>query len=43
MNILVVSDEGNSYIWDYFDKNRFEDIDLMISCGDLKAEYLSFS
>ncbi|MDP4181333.1 MAG: metallophosphoesterase [Bacillota bacterium] len=42
MKILVVSDEENSYIWDYFDRSRFQDIDLMISCGDLKAEYLSF-
>lgn len=42
MKILVVSDEENSYIWDHFDKSRFEDIDVMISCGDLKADYLSF-
>lgn len=42
MKILVVSDEENSYIWDHFDKNRFCDIDIMISCGDLKASYLSY-
>jgi Icc-related predicted phosphoesterase len=42
VKILVVSDKESSYIWDHFDKKRFEGIDLIISCGDLKAEYLSF-
>ena len=42
MKILLVSDEENSYIWDHFDRNRFKDIDIMISCGDLKASYLSY-
>jgi Icc-related predicted phosphoesterase len=42
MKILLVSDKEVSYIWDYFDRDRFKDIDLIISCGDLKAEYLSF-
>jgi len=42
MKILAVSDEESSYIWDHFEPSRFEDVDLMISCGDLKAQYLSF-
>ncbi|MBH5317657.1 metallophosphoesterase [Paenibacillus sp. GSMTC-2017] len=42
MKILVVSDEESTYIWDHFDAERFKDIKLIISCGDLKAEYLSF-
>jgi hypothetical protein len=42
MKILLVSDKEDSYIWDYFDRERFRDIDMMISCGDLAAEYLSF-
>ncbi len=42
MKILLVSDKEEKYIWDYFDKDRFKDIDLTISCGDLKPEYLSF-
>ncbi len=42
MKILVLSDHESSYIWDHFDKAFFEDIDLVISCGDLKASYLSF-
>lgn len=42
MKILFVSDEENKGYWDYFRKDAFADIDLIVSCGDLKAEYLSF-
>lgn len=42
MRVLLVSDVESKYIWDYFDHQRFADIDLVISCGDLKSEYLSF-
>lgn len=42
MKILLVSDKEESYIWDYFDRERFADVELILSCGDLKAEYLSF-
>lgn len=42
MKILLVSDREEPYIWDYFDRERFKDVELVLSCGDLKAEYLSF-
>ena len=42
MKILVVADREEPYIWDYFDRERFSDVELVLSCGDLKAEYLSF-
>lgn len=42
MKILLVSDKEEPYIWDYFDRERFKDIELVLSCGDLKGEYLSF-
>ncbi|WP_127584184.1 metallophosphoesterase family protein [Paenibacillus koleovorans] len=42
MKLLIVSDEESKYIWDYFDKERFKDVELIISCGDLKQAYLSF-
>lgn len=42
MKILLVADVESSYIWDYYHEEKFRDIDLIISCGDLKAEYLSF-
>jgi Icc-related predicted phosphoesterase len=42
MRIMVVADTESEYIWDHFDAERFEGVDLVISCGDLKSEYLSF-
>lgn len=42
MRILAIADEESKYLWDYFDKSKVEDIDLIISCGDLSPEYLSF-
>ncbi|MBR6312303.1 MAG: metallophosphoesterase family protein [Oscillospiraceae bacterium] len=42
MRILAVSDVESNFIWDHFDPEVFSGIDLIISCGDLKASYLSF-
>ena len=42
MKILLLADEEKRSYWDFFKKEDFEGIDLIISCGDLKAEYLSF-
>jgi uncharacterized protein len=39
---LIISDVESKYLWDYIDIEKFKNIDLIISCGDLKAEYLSF-
>ncbi len=42
MKILALSDIESKALWDYFDKSRLEGIDLILSCGDLDARYLSF-
>lgn len=42
MRILAIADEESAYLWDYFEKSKLEGIDLIISCGDLKPQYLSF-
>ena len=42
MRIMTISDEESKYLWDYYEKKKLEGIDLIISCGDLKPEYLSF-
>lgn len=42
LRILAVSDFESKYIWDYFDPTVFKGVDIIISCGDLKAFYLSF-
>lgn len=42
MKILVLADTESRYLWDFYEKGKLEGIDLIISCGDLKASYLSF-
>ncbi len=42
MKILVLADEESKYLWDYYEKSKLDGIDLIISCGDLKPEYLTF-
>lgn len=42
MKILVIGDKESKYLWDYFEKSKLEGIDLIISCGDLNPNYLSF-
>lgn len=42
MKILAVSDEPCPALWDYYKEGCLKDYDLILSCGDLKAEYLSF-
>lgn len=42
MKILFLADEESKTYWDYFKKEQFEGIDLIVSCGDLKSEYLTF-
>lgn len=42
MKILVIADEESRSLWDYWDKSKTDDIDLILSCGDLNAEYLTF-
>ena len=42
MRILLLADEPDVRFWDHLDRSLLEDIDLVISCGDLPGEYLSF-
>ncbi|MBP3624147.1 MAG: metallophosphoesterase family protein [Oscillospiraceae bacterium] len=42
MKILLVSDEEDRFLWDYYTPGRLKGIDLILSAGDLDAEYLSF-
>ena len=42
MRILFLSDEESKSYWDFFKREAFEGIDLIVSCGDLDADYLSF-
>ena len=42
MKILVIADEENKALWDFFDPERVKGVDLIISCGDLHPDYLQF-
>ena len=42
MNILVLADHESKYLYDYYEPEKLKDVDLIISCGDLEANYLSF-
>ena len=42
MKILALSDEEYPGFYDYYTPGVLKDYDLIISCGDLKANYLSF-
>ncbi|MDE7137147.1 MAG: metallophosphoesterase family protein [Ruminococcus sp.] len=42
MKILVIADEESRSLWDYWDKSKTDGIDLILSCGDLNSEYLTF-
>ena len=42
IKILAVSDFESKFIWDHFDPEVFRGTDIILSCGDLKASYLSY-
>ncbi|MBR1711573.1 MAG: metallophosphoesterase [Clostridia bacterium] len=40
--ILLLADEAEPTLWEFLDRRKLENVDLIISCGDLPASYLSF-
>lgn len=42
MKILLVSDVESKYLYDYYHPDKLSGYDMIISCGDLSAEYLEF-
>ena len=42
MRVLLVGDEESKYLWDHYRPDMIGRIDLILSTGDLKAEYLEF-
>lgn len=42
MKILTISDSVCPALYDYYVPGRLKEYDLIISCGDLKPQYLSF-
>ena len=39
---MFLADEPDRGIWDFYEKGKLDGIDLIISCGDLPPQYLSF-
>ena len=42
MKIMFLADQAVPTLWEYLDRRKLEGVDLILSCGDLPAEYLSF-
>lgn len=42
MNIMIFADQESKLLYEYYDPEQMKDIDLIISCGDLEPEYLTF-
>lgn len=42
MKLLVISDEADTGLWDYFSKEKLAGVDAILSCGDLPSNYLTF-
>jgi len=42
VKLLIISDTKSPSLYDYFNKERFKDVDLILSAGDLKPNYISF-
>lgn len=42
MKLLLLADRESPYLWDYYQPGRLREYDLILSCGDLKPDYLSF-
>lgn len=42
MKIMVVSDKESKYLWDDYQKEKLDGVELILSSGDLDPDYLSF-
>lgn len=42
MKILVLSDHESKSLYEYYTPEKVKDVELIISCGDLRANYVSF-
>ncbi len=42
MKLLLVSDQEEPYLWDYYQPGRLSGYDMILSAGDMKPAYLRF-
>ncbi|MGN0995582.1 MAG: metallophosphoesterase [Candidatus Ventricola sp.] len=42
MRILLIADQAEPTLWENLNRKKLEGVELVLSCGDLPPEYLSF-
>ena len=42
MKILVIADKESKALWDFYEPGKLDEYGLILSCGDLAPQYLSF-
>lgn len=42
MKILLLADKAEPTLWEFLDRRKLEGVELVLSCGDLPASFLSF-
>jgi len=42
VKLLLISDRESQYLWDFYQPGRLDGLDMILSCGDLNAQYLTF-
>lgn len=42
MKILLLADQAEPTLWENLNRKKLDGVELILSCGDLPAEYLSF-
>ncbi len=42
MKILIISDQKSPALYEHFSRDHFQDIDFVVSCGDLPKDYLEY-
>lgn len=42
MKLLAVADEECKALWDYYSPDKFQDVEMILACGDLNRHYLEY-
>jgi hypothetical protein len=42
MKLMLIADEEADLLWDRFSRERLQGVEMILSCGDLDPDYLTF-
>ena len=42
MKLLAVADEECKGLWEYYSPEKFQDVEMILACGDLNRHYLEY-